>query len=652
MHADDASYIGTGVVARDVGFDARVHADALRLEITNVTARLKTGGQLEGEVLLDHWIPPLAGAPVVMAAEPAKHEKKGRHKSRERRRRSRRPRSPINAGLPTNGKVTANFRNVTLDTVLDMVSQQPFQRLGLDARFNGPSNAIWTNGDVNTLTVSTNFALSPSSVPPAGESQASGAVEATYSQRNGAVDLRNLVVTMPNSQITARGRLGAYPMSSPTNMTADFHSHNIGEFDTLLRDLGFTYNGKNGAAAVPVALNGQADFHGTWAGSLLDPHLAGTLAAKDLSLEIPSNTGEAQAVHLDSLDASGSYSATRIAIDHGHLQHGDATVSIDGTLSAVAVRSAKSPGLPGFDANSVVRANLHASSVNADDLAPLFGQKLPVSGLVSAQVVIDGPINTPSGDGWVELDQGTIYGEPLTKARAEGKIVGQVVQLASVTMNSAAGTIAGSGSYDLHSRRFQVDAHGSGLDVAKIERLRQSTTALAGTMEFKLSGSGTFDDPHLDGAATISNLAVSGQSLGAISVTAHAVNRSITYDITSRLEAAELVAHGQTELHGDNETRATLNFSQFNIGPLLAMMHVNGLTGELESRGHGEPRRTTWLIPNRCMARPASSSWPSPSPACICAATADCTPAWAIRSSKSIRCTSPVKRPICICKAA
>ena len=37
VHADNASYIGTGVVARGVGLDARVHADPLHLQITNVT---------------------------------------------------------------------------------------------------------------------------------------------------------------------------------------------------------------------------------------------------------------------------------------------------------------------------------------------------------------------------------------------------------------------------------------------------------------------------------------------------------------------------------------------------------------------------------------------------------------------------------------
>ncbi|HEV2583202.1 MAG TPA: hypothetical protein VGT44_20240, partial [Ktedonobacteraceae bacterium] len=127
VHADNASYIGTGVVARGVRLDAHVHADALRLQITNVTARLKAGGQLEGEVLLDHWIPPLSGAPVVQAAEPPKREKKGRIHE---------PATPpatakVDTNLHTDGKVNAYFRDVTLDTLLDMVSQPPFQRLGM-----------------------------------------------------------------------------------------------------------------------------------------------------------------------------------------------------------------------------------------------------------------------------------------------------------------------------------------------------------------------------------------------------------------------------------------------------------------------------------------------------------------------------------------
>ena len=75
----------------------------------------------------------------------------------------------IDTDLHTNGKVNAYFRNVALDTVLDIVSQAPFQRLGLDARINGKTNAVWSNGDVNTLSVVANLNMSPSAQRVAGE---------------------------------------------------------------------------------------------------------------------------------------------------------------------------------------------------------------------------------------------------------------------------------------------------------------------------------------------------------------------------------------------------------------------------------------------------------------------------------------------------
>jgi translocation and assembly module TamB len=584
VHADNASYIGTGVVARGVGLDARVHADPLHLQITNVTARLKPGGQLEGEVLLEHWIPPIAGAPVMEAApETAKHEKKG--KSHEKA-------APVltakvDTDLHTNGKVIANLRDVTLDALLSMVSEPPFQRLGMNARLNGLSTAAWTNGDVNTLAVSSKLALTPPLKDVAGEAQTSGVIDGTYWQRNGSVDLRSLQVTMPSSQITAHGQLGAYPLMSPTNIAIEVHSRNLNDFDTLFRDFGITREGKTGASALPVDLDGEADFKGMWTGSLANPHLAGDLQAANLSVEIPAANEAAQPeiVHWDSLNATGSYSASLITIEHGQLRHGDAKISVDGTLTAAAPPSPKSPGEPAFDTNSLLRGNLQASAVNPDDLAPLLGEKLPVTGMLSAQLSVDGPIETLNGSGWVQLDNGTLYGEPVTRVHAQGKMAGKALQLASVTMSSAAGTINGSGTYDLHTRQFQVDAHGTGIDMAKIERLRDAGAGMAGSLGFSLAGSGTFDDPHINGRASLANFTVSGERFGEFDVVAHTANQKLTYDITSRLEAAELTAHGQTELRGDNQTQATLKFSKFNIGAFLEMAHINGLTGESDLEG-------------------------------------------------------------------
>ena len=583
LHADNASYIGTGVVARGVGLEARVHADPLHLQITNVTARLKTGGQLEGDVLLEHWIPPIAGETVMQAAEPVKREKKG--KSHE----TPKPvvAMKVDTDLHTNGQVKANLRNVTLDTLLGMVSEPPFQRLGLNALLNGLTTAAWTNGDVNTLSVSTNLKLNPPRNDVAGEARTSGVIDATYRQRNGGVDLRNLQVIMPSSQITAHGQLGAYPMTSPTGLAIEVHSGNLDDFDTLFRDFGITRNGKSGISALPVDLDGQADFKGTWAGSLDDPHLTGELQATNLSVEIPmrNNPSQTQLLHLDALDATGSYSATRIEIQHGQLRHGNAKISVDGTLTAAVTAAPKSLGVPAFDTNSLLRANLQAAAVDPDELAPVLGERLPVTGLLSAQVSVEGPLKTLVGAGWVQLDNGSLYGEPLMRARVQAKMAGQDLQLSSITLIGGAGTITGSGAYDLHTDQFHVNAQGDGIDIAKIQRLQNGGGELAGSLGFSLSGSGTFDDPHLNGSASLTNLSVRGERFGEFDATAHTANRNLIYDINSRLEAAKLTVHGQTQLQGDNQTQATLKFSKFNIGTILDVAHIRGLTGESDLEG-------------------------------------------------------------------
>ena len=153
--------------------------------------------------------------------------------------------------------------------------------------------------------------LEPLGQTPAGEAPATGVIDATYTQRNGGVDLRKLELHLPASELEAHGELGAYPVTSASALNVDFHTHNLEEFDTALRSLGFKRNGRAGTAALPLALAGQADFLGIWTGSLVKPHLAGSLKATQIALEMPAaggNPGQPQFVRMDSVEAAGSYS--------------------------------------------------------------------------------------------------------------------------------------------------------------------------------------------------------------------------------------------------------------------------------------------------------------------------------------------------------
>jgi translocation and assembly module TamB len=364
-------------------------------------------------------------------------------------------------------------------------------------------------------------------------------------------------------------------------MAVEFHSQDLSDFATVLRKLGLNRNGKSGIAALPVSLAGRVDFlHGAWTGSLVDPHLAGNLKATQLTIEMPPGpwnpAGKPQWVRWDSVETSGSYSSERISIERSRLQRDKTDISLNGSLDAA--REAGSPA--GFNAASTLHLRLSAGKVGMDQVQPFLGRSLPVEGEIEAQIAADGPIRALSGSGWVQLDGGSVFGEPLTRIRAEGTLANQVLRLASVTVSESAGNVSATGSLDLNSRQFQLQARGSGIDVSRIEWLQRRQLAVAGNLGFTLQGVGALDDPRLEAHASLSSLDVGGESLGGLELTAHTADHSATYQVTTRLETAELDIHGQTVLSGDYATQARLEFSQFNIGALLKMAHVEGLSGE------------------------------------------------------------------------
>ena len=487
-----------------------------------------------------------------------------------------------------NGKVVARFKGVSIDTVLDIVSEEPFKRLGIDGRLNGPATAImgqWRHAHACGRSTPRCKAFGK-----ARSRRKSG--DGNYrrhlytARRRGRLESTQL--SLPASQIEARGHLGAYPLKSPTAISVDVRSSNIGEFDKVLRDLGLERNGKTGASALPASLGGQAEFHGTWSGSLIDPHLAGEATAANLTLEVPAPSSDKAAkpqyVHWDSADANGSYSASRITIDHGRFVRGESTIAFEGSLIAAPAIHAHTD-VPAFDANSQLRMRIDAKDVDIADVLPFVGTTLPLTGRLNAQLESDGPIHALNGSGSLELDKGVLYGEPIAGIRVQGRMVGQSLQISSLTIDHEAGRATATGSYDLRTKQFQITAQSAGIDISKVKRLAQSGVQAGGNLEFSLTGAGSIDDPHLDGRGTLTELAVGGERLGNVKMTAHTVNHKLIYDLSTQFESAALVAHGQTELRGEYSTEAQLDFSKFDIGALLKMTGVPELTGESQLAG-------------------------------------------------------------------
>ena len=223
---------------------------------------------------------------------------------------------------------------------------------------------------------------------------------------------------------------------------------------------------------------------------------------------------------------------------------------------------------------------MRAAKVDLKDVFLLLGIQEPVTGTLQADFETDGPLGTPGASGWLELDDAEAYGEALSKVRAQGTVANQVVNLSSISITSKAGSVTGSGSYDLRTRRFQAEARGAGLDVAGIEHMHTAGQTVDGKLAFTATASGSRDEPRVEAHATLADLTVDHEPMGSLELSAHTVNRDLVYDATSRMEAAELVLHGQTELRGDYQTQAKLDFSRFNIGAVFRLAHLEAIKGE------------------------------------------------------------------------
>ncbi len=583
IHIDNGSYTGTGINATGVTGDVRIDADQKSLSITQIAVTVRRGGRMEGSVVLSPWLPGAQAVPARISAPIGAADS-----DYLRRARNVLVRAP-EVSVPMNGKVSANLKGVALDTILEIVCPPQYRRLGFAANVNGTASATWSNGDVRTLAVSSTLNLNAPQKTPSGEAPTTGVIDATYTQRNGGVDLRDLELHLPASDFVARGSIGAYPLTSASSLAVDFHSHDLSEFDSVLRSLGLSRNGRAGTAALPVALAGQADFHGTWTGSLIKPHIMGAARATQLAVEMPSMDGDSnrpQIIHFDSINAEGSYAPAQISIQHAQLIHGDSKITLSGTLDASPTpltafrRSSAASSFPDFSGDSVLRAQINATHVDIADLQPFVARPLPVTGQFDTQFSANGPLHAPAASGSLQMDHGVIYGEPVSQLRVQAAMTDRELKILSARATEAAGVITASGSYDFGARKFTVDAHGSQIDIARIAWIVHNNYEAAGKLSIDLSGSGSLDDPRLNARATVDSLALGGQRFGAFEVTAHTEGHRLAYDATTQLQGAELHLNGQTTLATGYATRARVEFSQFNVGALLRMAHVQAFTAD------------------------------------------------------------------------
>jgi translocation and assembly module TamB len=587
----DADYKTSSLLVTGLNADTTVRVTQDEIAVPALLVRLRQGGSVDGTAELLHWMaatPPTTITAAQKTARPIKT--KGPEPAQQQ------------------AKINLRIHGIRAQTLLEIAAARKYQDLGFDTSLGGTANVAWT-GTIAAVTADVKLALAPPAPPKPGQVPVHGVLDASYINHGGRLLVRQLDVRTPGNGVTVTGEAGLYPATGPASLKLNVALTNLAEFNRALTVAGVSANGKQGVAALPLSLQGQAGFQGTLTGSLLDPDVKGHLSAKQFSTMLPATPPPAElktvvvrsrqhgksvlvkrtvavpaapapqaaptTIQWDDLEADAEYSAALISIQQATLTRGKTAIHASGQLHAHALAKGKLA----FDESSALNATASIQNAALSDLLSIAGQNLPITGTLNLQAHAGGTLGNLNGGGHLAVAGGAAYGEPYKSLNADLQFAGKQLSATQLTLLVAGGSISGNGWFDTGNKSFLAKVSGANFKLANVQRLQSVSLQPNGDLNFNLQASGTVDNPSLSGSAHLAGVVLGGEKIGALQAQIHTTDGIVYLDARANLVNAQFVLAGQVTPRGDFPTKAQLNLSHLDVNPILDMLDVQGVKG-------------------------------------------------------------------------
>jgi len=590
-------YLQEGVVLRNTSASADFALDNDHLSLTHIAGRL-LGGEVTGEAVVDNL---LASTSAASIAPPPKSNSRRPNSGSNRSAKAEsldETTTKIKGPGPQHG--TARFRvsGVSMAELVRSISTKslPVEALKLAGRVGGTVDLSWTRSLADAQ-----GELALDIVPPPqiqnAEIPVSGSLRTHYRLHPQVLDIANLNLITPHTNLTASGTLG----TTAEDLKIVFAATSLKEFEPFVLALGY--------APSPVELAGEARFNGTISGRLADSLVAGHVEASNFtyiftplakppehpahplskresvfhasSLPPPAPAPSRPAlqprrIHFDQFSADVQYSLSKVALHNAIIQEGSARLNGDWTAALAKGNFAE-------DSLFQLRAAVHNADVMEFQRAA--GLSYPVTGTLNATLQAAGTEGNPHGQGQFTLSAAQAYGRPVKSASADLAFADHEAQFDHIRLLVARGVIAGSATYNLNSKGITFDLNGAGLDLAEIPELQSARLETAGSAAFAAKGSGTLDEPVVNGYLQLSDLVLNGERVGGFTVKAATRSAQIQLTARSNFPKGNLSLDGNVELRGDMPGNMTLQFSNLDIDPFLREEIKGKITGHSSMAG-------------------------------------------------------------------
>ena len=538
-----------------------------RFHVTSIKANL-LGGDLQGDADVTNWQSSLQSSlqsPLQPSPAPARRPVIGRVLPESLQR----------------GQVRLQLAGFPLLPALEMLSSKnlPLDRLDLSGSASGKVEMLWV-GSIRDAETRVNLALVPPLIPAPNEIPLHGQIDGIYRGSRDELEVSQLHLITPASEITATGDLAA-----TSSLRFSFTSHNLKEWTPLLE-------AAYGSRGLPFTVHGWSTLAGNASGRLSGLSVSGNLEVYDFDTILPATERvSARPVHWDALSTTVQISSDHFAAHNGSLIHGHTTAHFD--TSAELTDGVLLQGEP---------FTLHFDLRNADvaELVQLAGLHQPFAGTLDMSATVSGTRSDPHGDGHIEIRNAVVYGVavPLLKSDlrlARGELQFNNIDASAYDAPLSGSAVVSSSNHDLSKSEFRLNLSGRNLDLARFPRLQTGRLTLDGVADFTVRAGGTAEQPSLEAHIHFKDLAMDKERAGDFYVDAVTHGRQLDLNAHSDFDKADLTILGSVGLEHDFPADLKLAFHHFDADSLLRVYLPGKITahspvdGTLHVRG---PLRT------------------------------------------------------------
>jgi translocation and assembly module TamB len=465
------------------------------------------------------------------------------------------------------GAISLRLRTVQISELTSLLAStaRPLERLGLVGDLNGSVESHWVGDPRNAETEVTAAVAAPAHFLSQKLPLTVNA-NVVYRAVPDELEVRKLDAASATTELHAQGVL-----SNHSALHFSFRTTDLSEWQAELPGLGYTEQ-------LPIVLQGRASFEGSATGRISAIQFNGKLDSQNFNMVLPAKgqTPEKK-IRWDTLDANLQLSPSGVALHHGILRRGDASVTFDGSASLHDRQ---------FTPSSVFTARAAVEDANIATLQHLAGYDYPVTGRASFVVEASGTQSLPHADGQITIKDATAYGESIPHFESRFEVAGKKITVENAKMIYDKAPITGAGSCDLTTKEFHFSVKSGDFDLKEFSKLQTPKLTVEGILNFVAEGHGTFDAPAFNGTAYFHDLTLDQERLGDFALNTvtngsdmHVVGRSAFFKNSS------LTIDGDVVLRGDYPSDIKLNLTQLDVDPVLRRYLHNKLTGHSSTTG-------------------------------------------------------------------